>query len=201
MPTTDDVKIGDFQKPLASVVSPTSSPTKDALDAADRTLDADARRDEAALAPLKSYEERLKDVGVDKAKASRIIDDVLLKGFYSEDIKITSSVNVRLRTRNARDTKRATEIIEAQRMTYALHYNESLSRILLAASLESFGKDTLPHPPMRKSTPDDIEKAFQERIAFVDSLPDPALRVLMTKLAKFDTMVSTVLEEGSIENF
>jgi hypothetical protein len=46
-----------------------------------------------------------------------------------------------------------------------------------------------------------MEKAFQERVAYVDNMADPTLRILMQRLVKFDRMISAVLEEGSIENF
>ncbi len=201
MGVSDDIKIGDFSKPVVDPPKGPASPTKEALDAAEERLDEAATKDEAALKPLASYEERLKQAGIDKAKAAEIVDAVLMKGFYAEDIKITSRIKARLRTRNARDTRRAQEILEAQRFTIDSHYNETLTRLLLAASLERFGDDTFKHPNPRKSSESEIEKAFQERVAFVDGLPDPALRILFQKLFKFDQVVSTALEEGAIENF
>ena len=197
MSTSKDVRIGDFSRPV--VDAPPASPTKDALVGAEEALGTDARREEAALKPMLSYEERLKEVGVDRDKAAQIIDAVLLKGFYAEDVPITKRIKARFRTRSSRDTKRAQEVIEAQRLTYDVHYNELLSRLLLSASLESFGEDKLPHP--RKVPTDDLEKAFQERVNYIDNMADPALRILMQRLAKFDRMISIVLEEGSIENF
>ena len=201
MSTSKDVRIGDFSRPVvdAPAGAPPASPTRDTLVSAEESLGDDARREEAALKPMLSYEDRLKEVDVTREKAAEIIDAVLLKGFYAEDVKITKRIKARFRTRSSRDTKRAQEIIEAQRLTYDVHYNELLSRILLSASLEMFGEDKLPHP--RKVSSDDLEKAFQERIAYIDSMADPALRILMQRLAKFDRMISVVLEEGSIENF
>jgi hypothetical protein len=210
MPTTDDARIGDFSRPVvdparkppatdASGAPP--SPTKEALEAAETRLDEDASKDEAALKPMATFEEKLKEAGLSREKAAEIIDAVLLKGFYAEDIKITSTVKMRLRTRNARDTKRAQEILEAQRFTIDAHYSESWGRLLLAASLESFGNDKFVHPNPRKDSYEIIEKSYQERIAFVDALPDPALRVMLQRLYKFDSRVSVALEEGSIENF
>ncbi len=209
MPSTDDARIGDFSRPVvdpAKKVAPAPagappSPTKDALDAAEMRLDEDATKDEAALKPMASFEEKLKEAGLSREKAAEIIDNVLLKGFYAEDIKITSTIKMRLRTRNARDTKRAQEILEAQRYTMDAHYSEAWGRLLLAASLESFGNDKFVHPNPRKDPFDVIEKSYQERIAYVDALPDPALRVMLQRLFKFDQRVAVALEEGSIENF
>lgn len=207
MPTTDDpARIGDFSRPPVDLpkkpaATPPPSPTKDALENAEARLDEEASKDEEALKPMLSFEEKLKTAGLTKAKAAEIVDAVLLKGHYAETVKITSTVNVRLRTRNARDIRRAQEILEAQRFTLDSHYSEMWGRILLAASLESFAKDTFTHPNPRKDKYEDIEKAFQERLAYVDALPDPALRVLLAKLWKFDNQVSIALEEGTIENF
>lgn len=207
MPTTDDpARIGDFSRPPvdlpkkpAAAVPP--SPTKDALEAAEARLDEETSKDEEALKPMASFEEKLKAAGLTREKAAEIVDAVLLKGFYSETIKVTSTVAVRLRTRNARDIRRIQEMLEAQRFTIDAHYSEAWSRLLLAASLEAFGKDTFTHPSPRKDKFEDIEKAFQDRVAYVDALPDPALRVLQAKLWKFDNRVAVALEEGTIENF
>lgn len=202
--SSDDVKIGDFSRPIttppkAPAVAP--SPTRDALVAAETRLDDEAKRDEVALQPMASYEERLKQEGLSREKAAEIIDAVLLKGFYAEDIKVTSRIKVRLRTRNARDIKRVQEILEAQRFSIDAHYSEAWTRFLLAASLEQFGEDKFAHPNVRKEAYDVVEKAFQERVTYVDRLPDPAMRILFSKLFKFDRKVAAALEEGSIENF
>ena len=200
MPTTDDARIGDFSRPVVEMAPQGVSPTKDALEQAERKLEVATLQDEATLKPMVSYEERLKEVGVSKSKASEIIDAVLLKGYYAEDVQITKSIKARFRTRNARDTKRAQEQIEAQRLTYDVHYSEILARLLLSASIERFADDVFTHMP-RGAKHDAIEKAFFDLMSYVESLSDPAMRLLITKLSKFDRMISVVLEEGSIENF
>jgi len=200
MATTDDARIGDFTRPVVDPPKTGASPTKDALDRAEQNLEDSVQKDEATLKPMISYEERLKEIGVTKAKAAEIIDAVLLKGFYAEDVQITKSIKARFRTRNARDTRRAQEQIEAQRLTYDVHYSEMLARLLLASSLERFGDDKLTHV-MKGTKNDDVEKAFFNRMSYVESLSDPAMRLLITKLAKFDRMIGIVLEEGAIENF
>lgn len=202
MPTTDDARIGDFSRPVIDPPKPpTTGQTKERLEALDTQLDVEASKDEATLKPMASFEEKLKAAGLTRDQASEIIDAVLLKGFWAEDIKVTSKIKVRLRTRNARDTKRAQEILEAQRFTMDAHYSESWFRLLLAASLEQFGDDKFVHPNYRKDGFEAIEKAYQDRIVYVEGLPDPALRVLFSKLSKFDNRVAVALEEGSIENF
>lgn len=207
MPGTDDpVAIGDFSKPLVPnpMTAPppaSASPTEAALKSAEARLNADVKKDEEALQPMQTYADRLKEAGIDLAKAAKIVDDVLLKGFYAETFPITKTIAMRLRTRTARDTKRIQEILEAEKPSFDHHYRETMTRLLLAASLESFGEDKLPHPNKKTST-DDIEKMFQERISYVDNqVSDPAMRILFQKLWKFDRMVTIALEEGAIENF
>lgn len=194
----DDARIGDFSRPP---VDAPRSPVKEALESAERRFDDEAQKDEAALKPMQSYEDALREAGISREKASEIVDAVLLRGHYAEDIPITKAIRARFRTRSARDTKRAQDMIEQQRLTYEVHYNELLSRYLLAASLEGFGTDKLEHVAGKTAKLDDIEKAYKSRLTYVEDLPDPALRILFVKLAKFDNMISTVLKEGSIENF
>lgn len=206
MPGKDDpIAIGDFSKPLVERAAPSAgqgaSPTEAALKSTEARLDSEARRDEEKLQPLQTYADRLKEAGIDQAKAAKIVDEVLLRGYYAEDIQITKSVKMRLRTRTARDTRRVQELLEAENPRFDHHYRESLTRLLLAASLVRFGSEELPHPD-RKSSSDDIERMFQARIAYIDSqVSDPALRIMFAKLWKFDQMVTVALEEGAIENF
>ena len=197
MESDDPVRIGDFTRP---VVEGPKSPAKDALVKAESKLEQDAQKDEASLKPMQSYEEQLRELGITRAKASEIVDAVLLKGYYAEEIPITKSIKARLRTRNARDTKRAQDMLESQRLTYEHHYNELLSRYLLAASLERFGNDRLEFPEKGASI-EQIEEMYRRRLTYVEEMSDPALRIMFVKLGKFDQMVAAVLREGSVENF
>jgi hypothetical protein len=207
MAPTDDARIGDFSKPLAPPPKPATattaptSPTKEKLESLEQQLESEASKDEAVLKPMVSFEEKLKAADLTREKAAAIIDAVMTKGYYTEPVKITSTLTALLRTRSARDIRRINEMLEAQRFTMDVHYNEAWSRLLLAASLEGFGKEKFAHPDPRKTAADVVEQAFQERVAYVDGLPDPALRILLKKLWKFDARVSVATEEGSIENF
>ncbi len=202
MPTETEVKIGDFSKPI---VPPKPTPaatgaTKEALDVAERTVAAETKSVEEDLKPKASYEEKLRQLGITKEESARIIDAVLMQGFYSEEIPLTKTLRVRFRTRSARDTRRAQVYIERERPMYDQHYNELLWRQLLSASLEQLGNDKFEFPT-RKDTPDHADKLFEIRFNYVDSMPDPTFRLLLKKLGVFDTKISTVLEEGAIENF
>jgi hypothetical protein len=196
----DEVRIGDFTQPIVPKQAKGTSPAKDALESAEKRLGAEASSLEEELRPMASYEEKLKEVGVTREQAARVIDAVLMRGYYAEDVQLTKTVKARFRTRNARDIRRAQEYIEAARPAYDAHYQELLGRQLLAASLEQFGNDKLPHPD-RRAAEDEVNKAHADRLSFVDTLSDPALRLLMQKLIKFDRKVSAILEETAVENF
>jgi hypothetical protein len=201
MPNPDELRIGDFSKPVVSrAPKVTETPSKQTFEATENRLEAEASQDEAALKPLQSYEDKLKEVGLTKSEAAKILDDVMMRGHYSEDVKVTPRFRARLRTRNARDTRRAQEMLETQRLTYDAHYAESLSRILLASSLEVFGDESLPHPE-RRAPASEVEDAFNNRMRFVESMPDPALRMMFKQLMNFDKKVAVALEEGAVENF
>lgn len=208
----EEVKIGDFSRPL--VERPVGKPmpekpdasndatgaAKEALDKAEAKLDADVNRVEKKLKPQLSYEESLKEIKVTREEAAEIVDSVLLKGCYAEDIAITTRVSVRLRTRQYRDTQRVQAYLEVSRPIYDANVNETIMRYALASSLEKLGKDVLPFPPPGAPGPV-MDDAFKERLTFIDNLPEPTYRLLCRKLVAFDNKVSTVLEEGAIENF
>lgn len=198
----EETRIGDFSTPLIAkpAAANATGDTKVRLEAAEQNLESEANAAEAALKPLKSYEERLKEVKVTKEQAADIIDSVLMKGFWSETVPVTSRINLRLRTRSARDTRRIQDYLEVARPQYDAHYNEILSRMTLAASLEQFGKDVFTFPGKDAKT-EEYEEAFHKRSQYIESLADPALRLLFMKLWTFDEKIRVILSEGTIENF
>jgi hypothetical protein len=207
MANSDEPRIGDFSKPVVprpTSTAPGAAPsgaTHDALVQAEAVLSEEASRAEAALKPMASYEDKLKAAKLTKEKAAMIIDAIMSRGFYSEEIPLTRTIKIRLRTRGARDSRRANEMLEAQRWSLDAHYYQAQSRLLLAASLEQFGSQKLEYPDTRKVAADVVEKAYAERLAYVDGLADPVLPLLFKKLFTFDNQVATALEEGTIENF
>lgn len=198
----EETRIGDFSKPLVEKPAAASATgdTKVRLEAAEQNLESEANAAEAALKPLKSYEERLKEAGVTKEQAAEIIDAVLMKGYWSESIKITERIKLRLRTRSARDIRRIQDHLEVQRPVYDTHYTEITGRMSLAASLESLGSDKFTFPG-KDAKPEEYETAFQARVNYIENLADPILRMLFLKLWTFDEKIRVVLSEGVIENF
>lgn len=203
MPSAEEIKIGDFSKPLVEMkpaAQPGESPSKARLETAENSLEAEAQSAEAALKPIKSYEERLKEAGVTKEQAADIIDAVIMKGYWSEPVKVTSRISVTLRTRSARDVRRIQDYLEVQRPVYDNHYSEILGRMMLAASLEKLGKDSFSFPG-KDAKDNEYETAFQQRATYIENLADPVLRLLLLKLWAFDEKIRTVLAEGTVENF
>lgn len=211
---SEEMKIGDFTKPLAPQVKqavatanpPTTpamgsaSPEADRLEAAEQRLAEQAVETEEALKPKVNYEEQLKAAGISTDEAAKIVDDVLFKGYYTEEVPVSKRVTVSFRTRQARDTARTMVFLEVAKPIYENHFNEVVGKHTLAASLERLGRDKFEFPA--KDAPDDkVENAFQARLSYVNGLPDPVLRLLFLKLSKFDEKVRVVLQEGAIENF
>jgi hypothetical protein len=206
----DDLRIGDFSRPVVPPVSvsPAAPPgtslgaSKDILDDKDARLTDAVKAVEAELKPMASYEEQLREVGLDKAKAAEIVDAILTRGYWAEDVSITKSVKARFRTRSSKDRSRAVSFIETARPMYDSHYQELLSKLLLAASLESFASDKFDHPDLRSAKADDIEAAFNARFRYVDSvISDPAFILLTRHFTKFDNKIRVVMQEGAVENF
>jgi hypothetical protein len=200
----DEVKIGDFSKPFTPkpAAGPTApaNPAAERLATAEKQIEADERETAENLKPHERYEKRLQEVGVTQDEAAGIVDAILERGSWSEEISITSRRKARLRTRQYRDAERLTNYLEAVRPFFAETRNEITYKYCLAGSLEQYGDTRFKHPAPSASK-DEHDKAFQVRLDFLEGLGDPALRILFAKLSKFDVKVATVTEEGAIENF
>lgn len=197
----DDARIGDFS---TSIVTPApqgaGSPTAEAMRAAETRLETDAKKDEAALKPMTSYEERLKAIDMSREEAAKIVDAILLRGYFSKTYPLTKTLAVSFRTRCARDITRANSMLENQRFSYDHHYSQLFTRYMLAASLERLGSETFTHPQKGAKT-DDIETAYRQRLSHIEDLPEPTTNLLISKLIAFDNMINVVMAEGVVENF
>lgn len=197
----DQFNIGDFSRPVVPAGAPPAGQTQTALEREERNLKEQADSVEKALDPMLAYQTRLREAGIAPEKAAAIIDSVLQRGFHSEVIPIRKEgFEARFRTRTTRDLHRAQVFLEATRPSYEVHYQDILTRYLLAASLEQMGADKFEHPS-RDATPDVIERLFTLRLSYVNTMAEPAYRLLSRKLAEFDRRIALVLEEGAIENF
>ncbi len=206
----DDLKIGDFSKPVTPPPSaapprpapaPPAPPTKIPTSPDEAALGAEASAVEAELAPMRTYEDTLREASITREEAARVVDSIMEKGFWFEAVQITKSTTARFRTRTSRDRTRAMERIEVARPSFDAHYYDLMNKLLLAASLEAFGKIKFEHPgPGTKS--EDVEKAFDSRFSYVDAvMAEPAYALLLRAFLKFDEKVRVVTAEGVVENF
>lgn len=208
MPGIDDaeeVRIGDFDKPLAppkptKKVAAASGDVVAQLDSSEAQLEAAAKEAEKELGPLERYEKALKALDITREDAAGIVDEILTKGYWSKEMQLTPRRKVKFRSRLYTDTQRFHDHIEAVRPTNPSYYNEILYKFSLAASLDTYDGKVFNHPP-KDATDEQIEESWKKRLHFVESQGDPALRLMYAKLAKFDEIVRTVMEEGAAENF
>jgi hypothetical protein len=140
--------------------------------------------------PELTYEERLKQNGIDREEAMRIVADMFEHGFHEKTYNVVGThVTVTFRTRLQEDQDRVLARIESDAPQYPTTLNNLVAKHNLAASVMEF---------MGKSH---REKTVQERYDFISRLPDVVVRTLSKKLQKFDELIMDVMDEGAIANF
>lgn len=141
------------------------------------------------VSPELSYEQLLRKLDIEPEEAAKIVDAILSQGFYEREFPINKRHGVTLRTRGVEDQERLQNSVENQIPRYALTINEMTARHNLAASLAEFNGV--------KFAPSEFKKAY----AAVGKFPLPVFNALISRLAKFDQIMFTVLGEGAVENF
>ena len=209
----EELSIGNFEKPI--VPPPPSGGTGNApkpptpkaagtivegLDATEKKLAEEAEKTEKELTPLERYEAALKVINVSRDEAATIVDAILVQGYWSKELRLTPKRKVVFRSRLFRDTQRFLEHVEIVQPKNPSYYNELLYKYSLAASLEQYNDTKFRHAS-RDDMTDEHDKLFALRLGFIEKLADPALRLCYAKLAEFDRIVTTVMEEGAAENF
>jgi hypothetical protein len=201
-------RIGSYSKPggpsgtpsVTEVKKPQETPAKSLVDGAQEEMRRDVSEGKDAAARAKSYDEILSDNEISKNKASAIVDDLLTKGFYQEDIPLTSSVFLTLRTRTHADYRRYLRQLEIDSPRYIDEQHEIQMRYFVAASLVAYKGQEFAHPSHR-ATQAEIDELFKKRLDFVEGLPERVVALIASKLAKFDRVVQIVMSEGVVENF
>lgn len=198
----DDLKIGDFTKPVVPPTKPTTPPpTKIPVSPDEAALGAEAAAVEAELVPMRTYEDLLKDAGITREEAARIVDAIMERGYWAESVKITKTITARFRTRSSRDRTRAMDRVETARPAFDAHYYDLMNKLLLAASLESFGSMKFNHP-LYDAKLEEVETAFDTRFRYLDAvIADPAYQLLLRAFLRFEEKIRVVTQEGVIENF
>jgi hypothetical protein len=152
------------------------------------------------LAPVEDYQAFLRKHKISEDEASTIVDDLFMKGYYSETFQMTKRQKVVLRTRSHSDTLRLQAAIEAQRPYFAHDMQEIMARYNLAAALQQYGSEVFKFPEQNADRKE-VEELFDTRLEFVERMPDPAFYRLTDILARFDRKVAAVMREGVAENF
>lgn len=199
--------IGNYKKPIetpnaatqrASAAPPT--PAKTIVDAVEKGLEKDAADTFEVTEKVITYEDLLKEEGMELEDARKIQDAILIEDLYRETFEITKTVSVTFRTRFYQDIVRYHQTLERYQPKYVSERDEITMRYFLAASLEAFRGQafSFPHPIKEQEAAD---AAFQERHDFVLSLPEPTVQRLSGILHTFDKKVRLALSEGAVEFF
>lgn len=153
---------------------------------------AEATKDLDFLTPAEKYRDRLKQMKIDVKEAEAIYDAVLSKGYYEEYVRLRGNQRAVFRTRMYEDHLRLQTILEMQKPQLAISQDELITRYNLAASLYEWNGKPLKH---------ETDEDFDAVLLLVKKLPGPLFTVLSRELAKFDTKVMAVFDEGADENF
>lgn len=152
----------------------------------------EAAVDAVDQAPEKTWEQRIKELGLSKEDAFKIIDEMLTAGYYEKTYPLTKKVSVTFRTRDFRAHERTQKALEAESPQFMGTVSMIMSKYNLAASLRKFGQQEFK-----------FNKDGQPAAAFdfISGLSYMVFSLLLQKLAKFDELVLTVMDEGALENF
>lgn len=189
------------KNPVIAESRPTpNTPAKALTEGLQEDMQKDIEQTKETTIKAKGYAEILEEAEISLDKARMIVDDLLTKGYYEEDIQITKSSYVTLRTRTHADYRRYLRALEAVNPKYIDEQQEIQIRYFLAASIVAFKGQAFSHPkPSAGDTA--IEDAFDQRLEWITNQPDTLINLIAVKLSKFDRMVKVVMSEGVIENF
>lgn len=143
-----------------------------------------------------TYEEGLKSVGLDLAKARAIMEEILVSNVYQETVYI-QSLPVTLRTRTYHDTVRLHQFLTAESPTYQASVQDLIARHNVASSLAKFGDREFKFPEEGKAA----EEAFDERMKFVQSRVEFTTTRLMKLVYEFDNKLAKVFANGAPQDF
>lgn len=160
-----------------------------------------SRKPKSPMVIEKEFMEGLKSAGLDLEQARSIMDDVLSKGYYTEQQTLRGQQLV-VRSRSYRDTLRTQQFLEAENPTYATSMDEIVLRYNAAASLVQFGDKVFDHPEDRDdATTSEIEEAFDKRLMYMQKLPSVLVGKISTVVYNMDLKLSAVFAEGAPEDF
>jgi hypothetical protein len=177
-----------------------NTPAKTLVEGVTSEMEKDVAEGKDTIEKSKNYRDILIENDIPSVKAASIVDDLLCKGYYEEEIPLTNSTFVTFRTRSHSDYRRYLRALEITNPRYADEQQEIMTRYFIAASLVSFKGKIFDHPEAKVGDPS-VEAAFEQRLAWIEKQPEPLVTLLAVKLHKFDRTVQVVMSEGVVENF
>lgn len=136
-----------------------------------------------------AYEQALKDAGLTRAMAMRVIDAVFLGGHrYTERFVLYSKLAVTFRTRMVEDFDRINIAIDKAQAQHGLALSMEHWRASLACSIVRYGNV-------------EFDDDFDARVKWVNGLTEPVYRLLTKKLQEFDKKTEAIFSDGFLENF
>lgn len=150
------------------------------------------------------YLRGLEEVGIDRVQARVIMEAVAVKRVYEEEhtVGFGGKITIRIRTRGYRDVQRAMRYLEVESPTYNMAIQDLVARYNMAASLIQYNEMVFDHPQKFEGAKDEeIEDAFDKRLAFVMDLPTVIIDRMMQILHDFDLKVAAVFKDGAPEDF
>ncbi len=190
--STASVGPSSFTMPPPQVVTgAVPPPPASAEDAATETAVSEA----LALPPSDPQEDFLKQLErlkITKDTAAQIVDAMLFKGFYEEEIPLTKKVKVKFKTRGQEAVDRLnTEINRIDPKFNGTLYS-LVAEYNIAASLVAYG------PYQFDGSTDE---GFEKTLKYIKALPTPVFQLLANKLSKFDDKTMTVMSEEATSFF
>jgi hypothetical protein len=157
---------------------------------------------DAERTPEEQYLDGLKSVGLTLEKARMIQEDMFVKGYYEEEVRLIGAHYVVLRTRLYGDSVRANRRLEADRVEYVGSIQDIVNRYNTAASLVRYGDTTFAVPsPMGNTPAQEAEDSFTARLTFITQLPNAVCICLMQKVFEFDARIAAVFSDGAPLDF
>jgi len=195
--------IGNYAPPDEIKVSAVPTPTTPSGAVAkgiEADLEDDIKENIGREAKNRTYIEILKDSNVTVDEAQVIVDDLMTKGYYSEEVQITKKITATFRTRNHNDYLRYSIALQLLNPKFRQEEDELALRYCLVGSLVRFNKTNFAHP-VTKTPPEEAQRMFDERLDWVEAQPERLTALLSVKLRRFDEKIMVVMSEGVAENF
>jgi len=161
----------------------------------------EAQADSPRLSPMERWRTAIESANLTEDEADKILDAVLTHGFYDKTFKIfRGKLTITLRSRDSASLQRVSDALDTVRTNDVRVHTQTMNRYNLAASLVRYQDKTFKHPGLTSDV-NDRDRAFSDRLAFVDTIPAPVLVQMYAVLAKFDNTIYAALSEGAEMGF